>query len=91
MFSLCLILSKNSRNLEVPFKPHVVNPLSVSSNKGKRRLILDLRYVNDDLEKHIVDSIPGRINDGLLVFGPIIFVNAFHPMIVLIIQVKLLS
>ena len=39
-----LIVSK--RVVEVSFKPTVVNPLSVSSNKGKKRLILDLRYVN---------------------------------------------
>ena len=38
-----LITSK--RVVEVPFKPTLVNPLSVSSNKGKKRLILDLRYV----------------------------------------------
>lgn len=36
---------------EVHYKPHVVNPLSVSVNsKGKERLILDLRHVN----KHVV-------------------------------------
>ena len=39
-----LIASK--RVVEAPFKPTVVNPLSVSSDKGKKRLILDLRYVN---------------------------------------------
>ena len=32
--------------------PKVINPLSVSVNsKGKKRLILDLRYVNDHLYK----------------------------------------
>ena len=32
---------------EVPFIPHVVNPLSVSIQAlGKKRLILDLRHVN---------------------------------------------
>ena len=45
-------LLESKRIVEVPFKPHVVNPLSVSLNKGKRRLILDLRYVNDHLEKY---------------------------------------
>ena len=44
-------LLESKRIVEVPFKPHVVNPLSVSSNKGKHRLILDLRYVNDHLER----------------------------------------
>ena len=47
-------LLESKRIDEVPFKPHVVNPLSVSSNKGKHRLILDLRYVNDYLEKRKV-------------------------------------
>ena len=42
-------LLESKRIVEVPFKPHVVNPLSVSSNKGKHRLIFDLRYVNDHL------------------------------------------
>ena len=37
--------------LEVPFRPKVVNPLLVTSNKGKNRLILDLRYVNLHLWK----------------------------------------
>ena len=33
--------------MQVPFKPHIVNPLTVSINKkGKRRLILDLRITN---------------------------------------------
>ena len=47
-------LLESKRIVEVPFKPHVVNPLSVSSNKGKHRLILDLRYDNDHLEKRKV-------------------------------------
>ena len=29
----------------------MISPLSVSSNEGKRRLILDLRYINNHLEK----------------------------------------
>lgn len=38
--------------IETPFKPHTVNPLSVSINKhGKKRLILDLRQVNKCLWK----------------------------------------
>ena len=47
-------LLESKRIVEVPFKPYVVNPLSVSSNEGKHRLILDLRYVNDYLEKRKV-------------------------------------
>ena len=40
--------------MEVPFVPKVVNPLSISTNKGKKRLILDLRYVNNRLWKEKV-------------------------------------
>ena len=40
---------------EVQNKPHVINPLSVSTNSsGKKRLILDLRYVNKNLCKQSV-------------------------------------
>ena len=38
--------------IEVPFVPHVVNPLSVSiQSSGKKRLILDLRHVNQSIWK----------------------------------------
>jgi len=37
------------REMAVP--PHVVNPLSVSTKGGKKRLILDLRYVNQNIYK----------------------------------------
>ena len=41
--------------IEVQNKPHVINPLSVSTNSsGKKRLILDLRYVNKNLWKQSV-------------------------------------
>ena len=37
----------NHSVVEVPFVPHVVNPLSVSTqSSGKKKLILDLRHVN---------------------------------------------
>jgi hypothetical protein len=40
-------LLRNLAAVEVPFIPHVVNPLSVSiQSSGKKRLILDLRHVN---------------------------------------------
>ena len=45
---------KSNRVVEVPFKPHVINLLSVSSNKGKRRLIVYLRNINNHLEKRKV-------------------------------------
>ena len=38
-----------------------------------------------------VHSIRGKIKNESLVFGPIIFVDAFHPMIVPIVQAKLSS
>ena len=38
-----------------------------------------------------IDSISGRINDESLVFSPIIFVDAFHPMVVPNVQAKLSS
>ena len=44
-------LVRTKRVVEVPFGPKVVNPLSVSTNKGKKRLVLDLRYVNNHLER----------------------------------------
>lgn len=41
--------------VRVPFIPTVVNPLSVaSSSSGKKRLILDLRYVNEHLKKEYI-------------------------------------
>ena len=42
----------NHSVIEVPFVPHVVNPLSVSiQSSGKKRLILDLRHVNQSIWK----------------------------------------
>ena len=41
--------------IEVQNKPHVINPLSVSTNSsGEKRLILDLRFVNKHLRKQSV-------------------------------------
>ncbi len=45
-------LVNNSAVVEVDFVPHVVSPLSVSVNSsGKKRLILDLRHVNQSVWK----------------------------------------
>ena len=45
-------LLKTNRITEVNELPHVVNPLSVTvQNSGKKRLILDLRYVNKYIYK----------------------------------------
>ena len=47
-----LELVKSNRVVQTPFKPWVVSPLSVSTNKsGKKRLILDLRILNKLLWK----------------------------------------
>ena len=38
--------------IEVPFTPHIVNPLSVATQKsGKKRLILDLSILNKSIKK----------------------------------------
>ena len=42
----------NCSVVEVPFVPHVVNPLAVSiQSSDKKRLILDLRHVNQSIWK----------------------------------------
>ncbi len=47
-----LDLLSDGRFIEVADKPHVINPLSVSTNsEGKKRLIWDRRYVNQYLWK----------------------------------------
>ena len=54
-FVQCAILSllESQCVKEVPVAPEIVNPLSVSVNRsGKKRLILDLRYVNKHLFKN---------------------------------------
>ena len=43
-------LLKSNRVVQTPFKPWIVSPLSVSTNKlGKKRLILDLRILILDI------------------------------------------
>ena len=37
--------------IQVPFKPHVISPLSVADNKTKKRLILDLSCLNNYIQK----------------------------------------
>lgn len=45
-------LLESERIKQLSYKPHVVNPLSVSVQpNGKKRLILDLRYVNHFIKK----------------------------------------
>ena len=47
-------LLSSGRVMKVDVPPKVVNPLSVSENGDKKRLILDLRYVNQHLwKKHV--------------------------------------
>ena len=38
-------LIRTKRVADMPFVPKAVNPLSVSTNKGKKRLTVDLRHV----------------------------------------------
>ena len=48
-------LLKSNHVVQTPFKPWIVSPLSVSTNKlGKKRLILDLRILNKFLWKQKV-------------------------------------
>ena len=50
-----LELLHSARVMELNRPPHVVNPLSVSIQpNGKKRLILDLRYINNFLIKRRV-------------------------------------
>ena len=45
-------LIDNGCAVKVPFRPFVVNPLSVATNKsGKKRLILDLSVLNKSVKK----------------------------------------
>ena len=47
---------------EVKAPPKVINPLSVSENSaGKKRLILDLRYINEHLYKDKIKSMIGNV------------------------------
>ena len=47
---------------EVKAPPKVINPLSVSENlAGKKRLILDLRYINEHLYKDKIKSMIGNV------------------------------
>ena len=47
---------------EVKAPPRVINPLSVSENSaGKKRLILDLRYINEHLYKDKIKSMIGNV------------------------------
>ena len=51
------ILLKTNKITEVNELPHVVNPLLVTvQNSGKKRLILDLRYVNKHIYKERMQS-----------------------------------
>ena len=48
--------------IEVPFQPTVVSPLSVNTRpSGKKRLILDLRYVNKHLVKEHIEFSDWRV------------------------------
>ena len=49
--SAILELVKSGSVVETTDKPFVINPLTVAQNKKKKRLVLDLRYINPHLWK----------------------------------------
>lgn len=60
--------------VEVPFKPTIVNPLSVAFNSsGKPRLILDLRHVNEHLSKEHVKFDDWRVFEQFIEPGGFLF------------------
>ena len=65
-------LSRINRILEVDSVPLVINPISVThQNSGKKRLMLDLRYVKKRICK-------GKIKfDNLKLMGQLLNVNEF--------------
>ncbi len=66
-------LLESDRVVEWHSRPHVVNPLSVSSNKDKKRLILDLRYVNVHLEKQRVRFEDWKVFQNYLIIDGFLF------------------
>ena len=60
-------LLKTNRVIEVDDLPHVVNPLSVTvRNSSKKRLILDLRYVNKPIYKKRIKFEDLRLKEQFL-------------------------
>ena len=73
-----LKLLHSGRVMELNRSPGVVNPLSVSiQSNGKKRLILDLSYVNNFLIKHRVNYEDWKI--ALSYFQKGSFMITFHP------------
>ena len=65
--------------IEVESKPHVISSLSVSTNSsGKKRLILDLRYVNKHLWKQSVKFEDWKVFQN---YAPFIFTKAVRPLV----------
>ena len=69
-------LLKTNRIIEVDDLPHLVDPLSVTvQNSGKKRLILDLRYVNKHIYKertkfdYIILTFINQIKNSLVFHG----------------------
>ena len=65
-------------------------PLSLGKAYGKFPARLEMLELHSTWGRFI-NSVPGRINDESLVFVAIIFVDAFHPMVVPIVEAKLSS
>ena len=83
VFSTLQDLLKSGSVIEVPFEPLVVNPLSVDTRaSGKQRLILDLRHVNQFLEKEYVKYEDWRTFHQLIRPGGFLFKfdlkNGYH-------------
>ena len=71
--SSILELLDSRRIVELHSRPHIVNPLSVSSNKDKNRLILDLRYVNRHLERQKVRFEDWKVFQNYLISDGFLF------------------
>ena len=67
-------LVSNHAVVEVPFVPHVVNPLSASTqSSGKKRLILDLRHVNQFIWKQKFECEDWRVLSSYVNKGDYLF------------------
>ena len=60
---------------EVSGIPHVVNPLTVTTNKGKRRLVLDARHINPQLFNFVTSMRIQAQQGGFLINGMFVLVT----------------
>ena len=65
------MLCQSGRVIRCAVPPYVVNPLSVSVQvNGKKRLILDLRYVNRHLQKKLLAISYSEVGAYMFTFHP---------------------